>query len=372
MAQRTKTDWILFFCVLFLMSVGLLMVYSTTSVGAGWSFVFKQFVAALIAFGIMMWLMKRDYRTLNAPKWAYLPMGIAVPFLAAVYFWGEKRRFFRLGFTGLQPSEFVKPCLVLFLAFAIARRQENVNDRRMLGQAALIVLPAAGLVVFADLGTAVVLFTAALMVLFAAGMKWRYVAAIVLAGTLAAGVAVVAKPYRLGRVLAFVDPGYKRIEQFELGRKVKAYVLQSAYARDPDYHLRQSKLAVGSGGLIGLGPMQGKQKLSYLPEAHTDFIYAVVGEEYGLAGSGLLVLVFLVILWRGIAISRAAPDDFGRYLALGATCMLVVQAFMNMSVVLGLGPTKGIPLPMISYGGSSLVSSLILLGLLLSVSEQTG
>jgi len=136
--------------------------------------------------------------------------------------------------------------------------------------------------------------------------------------------------------------------------------------------VRQSKIAVGSGGLTGLGLMQGKQKLLYLPEAHTDFIYAVVGEELGLAGCAGLVALFMVILWRGLHLVRAAPDDFGRYLALGVTSMVVVQALMNMSVVLDLAPTKGIPLPMISYGGSSLLSTMASMGLLLSVSEQAG
>jgi cell division protein FtsW len=136
--------------------------------------------------------------------------------------------------------------------------------------------------------------------------------------------------------------------------------------------VRQSKIAVGSGGVTGLGLMQGKQKLLYLPEAHTDFIYAVVGEELGLLGCAALLILFLAILWRGLQLVRAAPDDFGRYLALGVTSMVVVQALMNMSVVLGMAPTKGIPLPMISYGGSSLLSTLASMGLLLSVSEQAG
>jgi cell division protein FtsW len=147
---------------------------------------------------------------------------------------------------------------------------------------------------------------------------------------------------------------------------------RSEFNRDPGYHVRQSKIAVASGGLIGQGLMEGKQKLLYLPEAHTDFIYAVVGEELGLLGCGAVLAAFLVLLWRGLRLVRSTPDDFGRYLALGVTTMLVVQALMNMSVVLDLAPTKGIPLPLVSYGGSSLLSTMISLGMLLSVSEQSG
>jgi cell division protein FtsW len=143
-------------------------------------------------------------------------------------------------------------------------------------------------------------------------------------------------------------------------------------SRDPGYHARQSRIAVGSGGVLGMGLMQGEQKLLYLPEAHTDFIYAVIGEELGLVGCTMVLLAFLLILSRGVRLACVAPDHFGRYLALGVTASIVIQAFMNMSVVLDLAPTKGIPLPMVSYGGSSLVSTLASLGLLLSVNEHAG
>jgi cell division protein FtsW len=156
------------------------------------------------------------------------------------------------------------------------------------------------------------------------------------------------------------------------GPQLKDYLARSSYNKDPGYHVRQSKIAVGSGGVAGLGLMEGRQKLFYLPEAHTDFIYAVVGEELGLAGCAGLLAVFMVILWRGLQVVRSSTDDFGRLVALGVTTVVVVQALINMSVVLHLMPTKGIPLPMISYGGSSLASTLISMGMLLSVSEQSG
>jgi cell division protein FtsW len=147
---------------------------------------------------------------------------------------------------------------------------------------------------------------------------------------------------------------------------------KSLATRDTNYQLQQSKIAVGAGGPLGVGLMNGKQKLLYLPEAHTDFIYAVVGEELGTVGSGAVLFCFAVIFWRGLRAAWRMEDDFGRYLALGATVLLVVQGMINMSVVLGMMPTKGIPLPLISYGGSSLLSTLALLGILMNVSEHAG
>jgi cell division protein FtsW len=162
------------------------------------------------------------------------------------------------------------------------------------------------------------------------------------------------------------------VEKIDPSGRLKAYVQSSLAARDPSYQPKQSRIAVGSGGIFGLGLMQGKQKLLYLPEAHTDYIYAVVGEELGLWGSTGVLAGFFVILWRGIRLFWLAPDPFGKYLALGVTVSIVVQALINISVVLDIGPTKGIPLPMVSYGGSSLLATLISLGLLLSVSEHSG
>jgi cell division protein FtsW len=217
----------------------------------------------------------------------------------------------------------------------------------------------------------VVLVVTAAVVFYVAGLDTRYIKIAFAVGLLGVIPAILAKPYRLGRIVAFVDPEYTFLERHEWGRRIKDYISQSAYTRDPGYHARQSKMAVGSGGLTGMGLMKGEVKLLYLPEAHNDFIYAVIGEELGLAGTSSIVLVFLLLLWRGLRLSRSAPDEFGRFLALAVTTMLVVQAFMNMSVVLGMAPTKGIPLPMISYGGSSLLSTLIALGMLMSISEQT-
>ena len=183
---------------------------------------------------------------------------------------------------------------------------------------------------------------------------------------------IAAKPYRLVRVIRYVDPGMKLVDKFDKSGWIRAQMKKSITAKDTNYQAEQAKIAVGSGGPMGVGLMQGRQKLFYLPEAHTDTIYAVVGEEFGLFGSVAVLIGFVIILWRGIRATVLIPDEFGRYLALGITTMLVIQAFFNMTVVLGLMPTKGIPLPMISYGGSSLLVTLASLGILLNLSEHAG
>jgi cell division protein FtsW len=227
-------------------------------------------------------------------------------------------------------------------------------------------------VVIADLGTAVVLGATAAVVFFVAGLEPRYCA---IAGAVAAiGVVlfIVAEPYRLARVVKFFDPDFKIVTRLDPNNRIKSRLEKSLATRDTNYQLEQSKIAVGAGGPVGLGLMNGKQKLLYLPEAHTDFIYAVAGEELGLVGSVGLLAGFLVVFWRGLRATVLVRDDFGRYLALGVTVVIVVQGLINMCVVLGMMPTKGIPLPMISAGGSSLLSTLASLGILMNVSEHAG
>ena len=227
-------------------------------------------------------------------------------------------------------------------------------------------------VVVADLGTAIVLGAAAGMVFFVAGLEKRYCAIVGALAMLGLVLFTFAKPYRLARVVKFFDPEFKFIEKVDKQGNIKARLQQSLVTRDTNYQLQQSQIAVGAGGMTGLGFMNGRQKLLYLPEAHKDFIYAVAGEEMGMIGSVGLLLGFSVIFWRGLRATLRIGDDFGRYLALGLTVVVVVQGFMHMSVVLGMMPTKGIPLPMISYGGSSLVSTLASLGMLMNVSEHAG
>jgi len=209
-------------------------------------------------------------------------------------------------------------------------------------------------------------------VFFTAGLQWRYCFIVAAVAFLGLVVSIFAEPYRLGRVVKFFDPGFQYVSRIDPHGWLKARSERTLRTRDTNYQLEQSQIAIGAGGATGVGLMNGRQKLLYLPEAHTDFIYAVAGEEMGLFGTVGLLAGFLVILWRGLRATLRTNDDFGRYLALGVTVVIVVQGFINMSVVLGIMPTKGIPLPLISYGGSSLVSTLALLGILMNVSEHAG
>jgi cell division protein FtsW len=385
MAQRVQTDWILFTTILCILAGGLLVLWSASSVmaqnpryGTSYYFVLRQAGWVIAAIPLMMFLKKRDYRLLNTPVWAFPAISIILILLALVYKMDPRlHRWFRLGPFSFQPSELAKPVLILFLAYFVARRASAINTRHTLMPAAVIVGLVTGAVMIADLGTAVVLVATAAVVFLVAGLEWRYVgvAAAVLSVFLV--FAIVTKDYRIARIFGFFDPDYSSLDSpvvryFDPRGELKVWLQKAAPTRNADYHIHQSKIAVGSGGPLGRGPMQSRQKLLYLPEAHTDFIFAVLAEELGLWGTLLTVGGFLIILWRGLRIYFRTSDDFGKYLALGVTTMIVVQAFMNMSVVLGMTPTKGIPLPMISYGGSSLLSTLISLGILQSVGEQSG
>lgn len=379
MAQRLKTDWTLFFTVLFMVALGLVIVYSASSVVAELKFhssshfFVRQLGWAVVSFCALMYFKKMDYRSLRTPAWAFGSLGLVLLMLVVVYFMDPKNhRWFRVASLSLQPSEFAKPALVLFLAYFITFRQRAINDRYTLWPATMAIAILALCVVVADLGTAVVLVATAAAVFYIAGLDRRYFAAAVAIGAVLAACAIVSKPYRFGRIVAFVDPQGQILDRIDPEGRLKNYMHRAATAHDPSYQARQSKIALGTGGVLGIGLMQGRQKVLYLPEAHTDFIYAVVGEELGLWGTTAILAGFLVILWRGMQLVWTAPDDFGRYLALGVTATIVVQAFINMSVVLDIAPTKGIPLPMISAGGSSLLSTLASLGILLSVGEHSG
>jgi cell division protein FtsW len=384
MAQRVKTDWTLLATIGVLVVFGLVMLFSASSVmsqekyKSSWYLVSRQFLWALGAAGALLFFKTRDYRMFQKSSWAFVSVGATLLLLVIVYFADPRfHRWLRIGPISLQPSELAKPALIIFLAYCLTMRSRSVNDWHTLAQATLALGLLAGAVVVADLGTAFVLVVTAVVVFFVAGLERRYFAAALIIGLLCAAGAVAARPYRIVRVFGFFDPEYRILETsvvkaLDPEGNLRKYIERSPYSKDPGYHVRQSKIAVGSGGVTGRGLMDGKQKLYYLPEAHTDFIYAVVGEEFGLAGCLGVLVGFMVILWRGLRLCWVATDDFARYLALGVTTAIVVQAMVNMSVVLDLAPTKGLPLPMISQGGSSLLSTLTSLGLLLSVSEHAG
>jgi cell division protein FtsW len=262
------------------------------------------------------------------------------------------RRWFALAGFGIQPSELAKLALVLFTAMILERRMHRINE---VTYSLLPIALVAGVVVALillepDFGTAVSLLAVVGVMVFAAGLSYRYLigAGVVMLGGLA--VVLVQAPYRVKRLTSFWDPW--------------------ADPLGDGFQIIQSLIAVGTGGVFGRGLMEGRQKLFFLPEPHTDFIYAVIAEEMGLVGALVILACFGVLAWRGLRASSRAPDSFGAFLALGITMMLVLQAFVNISVVLGLMPTKGIPLPLVSAGGSSLLINLLGVGVLLNISQH--
>jgi cell division protein FtsW len=378
MAQRLKTDRILFITVVLTVLFGALMVYSASSVvaesryGSSYYFAIREIVWLVLAIPLMLFFKNLHYRKMQTPEVAFTAMAFIMVLLVVVYFTGVQHRWIRLPKFEIQPSEFAKPALIVFLAYFIALRSHALNSRYTLVPAILAVGMLTFAVVVADLGTAIVLVLTAAIVFFVAGLEMRYIWFAGFVILLVAIGAVWQRPYRLGRIVRFVDPTFKYVDKIDKHGWIRAQMKKSATTQDTNYQAEQAKIAVGSGGPVGVGLMQGRQKLFYLPEAHTDTIYAVIGEEWGLFGTVGVLLGFLVILWRGIRATVLIHDEFGRYLALGITTMLVVQAFFNISVVLGIFPTKGFPLPMISYGGSSLLVTLALLGMLMNVSENAG
>jgi cell division protein FtsW len=353
----------MFGSTLLLVVVGVLMVFSASAVMAGekfgspYHFLFRQLGWAIAGLAAMAVAMNVDYRRWKKPAIVFSLLGVTAVLLVAVFFLDRSHnthRWIRLGsFMSFQPSELAKPALILFLAFFLEARTKSMDDwRHTLLPSVLPAFLFAGLIMKQpDLGTALVCLGVTAAILYAAGMRLRYFAAGLVPIVPVIAYMLLFVPWRLARMVVFFHP-----------------------ERDPQgigFHINQSLIAVGTGGMTGMGLMEGKQKLFYLPEPHTDFIYAVTAEELGLIGAVLIAALFFIFAWRGLRTSLRARDPFGRYLAVGVTTMIVAQAFFNISVVLALLPTKGIPLPFISYGGSSLFVMLASVGVLLNVSQQT-
>lgn len=361
MAKRISVDRLLFIVTLVLVFIGLIMVFSASAVMAkeryhsGYFFLLRQLGWALAGFIAMLAGMKINYQRLKHPAVVFSLLGLTTLMLISVFFLDRAHnthRWIHFGGFSFQPSELAKPALILFLAFFLEARTRSMGDwRNTLIPAVLPTLIFIGLIVFQpDLGTAIACGTITVCILFVAGLEVKYLAYGFIGSLPLLYFAIFHVAYRRDRILAFLNP----------------------YA-DPQgrgFHIIQSLIAVSTGGLTGVGLMEGKQKLFYLPEPHTDFIFSVLGEEMGLVGCMIIVLLFAIFLWRGIRTALRTQDIFGRFLAVGITSMVVVQAFINISVVLGLMPTKGIPLPLISYGGSSLFITLACIGVLLNITKQ--
>jgi cell division protein FtsW len=361
MAKRVSVDRWLFATTLVLVFVGLVMVFSASAVmasekfGSGYNFLLRQLAWAVAGLAAMLALMNLDYRKLKNPALVFSIVGVTTLLLVAVFFLDRSHnthRWIRMGMFSFQPSELAKPALILFLAYFLESRRDLADWKRTLLPA---IAPSA---VFAllivkqpDLGTAMMCAAITAAILFVAGTELKYFGYAIVPIIPALYVLLFLTKWRRDRLLIFMDP-----------------------FSDPQgkgFQTIQSLIAVGTGGVTGLGLMEGKQKLFYLPEPHTDFIFAVTAEELGLVGAVFIVVMFGIFAWRGFRAALRTNDLFARYLATGITAMVAVQAFFNISVVLALLPNKGIPLPFISYGGSSLFIMLASVGILLNITKQT-
>ena len=347
--------------VLLLLGFGLVIVFSASTVisrelyGSQSQVFLRQLLYVLLGLVALLITLRIDYHFYQRPVFVYGLLTLTVFLLLAVQAFPEAHgthRWIRWGSLNFQPSELAKLAIIFFTSYYVVSRQEEFHSLRkgllpcLAVLATIIVLVLMG----PDLGTAACIAATGGFLLYVSGLRYRYILALVLAAAPAVYLLIVRVPYRFQRVLAFLDP------------------LQDPYGIG--YQTRQSLIAVGSGGWSGLGFAQGKQKLFFLPEPYTDFIFAVTGEELGLLGCGTLLILFALFFWRGVRIALRADTPFGTLLGLGMVCMIVLQAFANMSVVVSLLPTKGMPLPFISVGGSSMLVMLTAVGILLNISRH--
>ncbi len=343
---------------------GIVMVYSASGVigqerfNNSFYFVSRQIVWAVFGLIALLVLMRIDYQRYASPTLILLMLAVSAFLLIAVFFFGARNgahRWISFGAFSAQPSELAKLTFIFFMAYFLTRRNEDGEE----GNFQSTFLPA-GVVtaVFAvlilrepDLGTTMMIGVIFVTMMLVGRVPWLHFLTLVPVVLAAFWWLILRTPWRAGRWSVFLDPG--------------------SDARGKGYQILQSLYAVASGGVSGTGLGSGKQKLYYLPEPHSDFIFAVIGEELGFIGTVIVVLVFGLLMWRCLKASFNAPDRFGQLLGIGLTTMLIAQAFFNMSVVLSLVPTKGIPLPFVSAGGSSLLFALAAIGILLNISEQS-
>ena len=360
MAKRVGVDKWLFIVTVLLVLLGLVMVFSASAVmakeryGSPYSFVLKQSAWALLGLVVMVLLMRVDYRRFNNPSVVFPCVAVTMLLLLAAFFMHgshHTHRWIRFGPLSFQPSEIAKPTLVLFLAWFLQDRVDRLQDwRRALLPAALPSLLFIALILKEpDLGTALVCAAVTTLMLYLAGARMKYIFLAILAASPILYYMLFHVAWRRARMVAFLDP--------------------EKDPRGTGFHILQSLIAVGAGGIQGVGLMEGRQKLFYLPEPQTDFIFANIAEELGLIGTLLVVGLFVMLAYRGLRAALLSTDPFARFLAFGITASIVIQAFFNISVVLALVPTKGIALPFISAGGTSLFFTLLSMGILLNITR---
>jgi cell division protein FtsW len=362
MPRKLAPDVWLFGVAIVLLSVGVVMVYSASAIVAAdrfhdpYFFLKKQVFWALLGAACLWLAIKVDYRRLEGFVLPLLIFTGILLVLVLVSPLGQAingtRRWIRLGPVSFQPAELAKLALVLYLAAFLAKKREVIEDLRrgILPPLAVAGLLAALVLAQPDLGNCLTLIALTFTLLFLAGGRARHLGLILAAALPPLVVAIWAAPYRLRRIVAFLDPW--------------------SDPRGSGFQIIQSWLALGNGGIFGQGIGASRQKLFYLPESHTDFIFAIIGEELGFVGAAAVVALFVVLVWRGLRIGLRAPDPFGGYLALGITVLIATQTLVNLGVVTGLLPTKGLPLPYLSFGGSALLVTMLSTGVLLNISQQ--
>lgn len=362
MAKRVSVDRWIFGVTLVLVFVGLIMIFSASAVmanekfGSAYYFLLRQIAYAAAGLFVMFVMMRVDYNKLKHPAIVFSAVGLTTLLLVAVFFLDRSHnthRWLRFGGFSMQPSELAKPTLILFLAYFLEMRSKTLADWRNTLVPAILptVLFCALILAEPDLGTAMMCTVITAAILYIAGIQLRYFGYALVPVIPLLYWMIFLTPWRFQRILVFMNP--------------------LADAQGKGFQIVQSLIAVSTGGVTGSGLMEGKQKLFYLPEPQTDFIFAVTAEELGLVGSIIIVSLFAVFVYRGFRTAMRTSDSFSRLLAVGITTMIGVQAFFNISVVLALLPTKGIPLPFISYGGSSLFIMLASVGVLLNITKQT-
>ena len=359
---RRPFDVYLFFTTLLLVLIGIMMIFSSSAIlakeqyGDTYFFLKKELVFLVIGFVCLFVTKSIPYKTYAL--WIYPILGLTLCLMLLSFVPGLSHsakgatRWIKLGGFSLQPSELTKIVVVIFVAYLIAKKGERIRNFfkgfvPIIGIAGIYILL---ILAQKDLGSAFVLGSVIFILLMACGTPKKYLGGIVVAALPVLYFLIFAVSFRKKRMLAFLDPW--------------------KYKLNTGFQIIQSFVAFKSGGLTGVGLGESKQKLFYLPEAHTDFIFSVIGEEFGMLGVILVVSLFLVLIYRGLMIAFTTEDAFGKYLALGITCLLGMEAFINFAVVMGLLPTKGLALPFISYGGTSLIASFIAVGILLNISSQ--
>ncbi len=365
MSRKLTYDSWLFGAAMLIVVVGIVMIYSASAIIATqrfgattpYYFMTRQLIWLGAGGAAMLLLMHLDVALLRDRRLIYLALTTVALALIAALFQSPvngTHRWIALPWFSMQPSEFAKPVVILFVASFLARREDRINEltTTLLPVGSVLALFAGLIFLGRDFGTSSMLMLVGVAMIFAAGVSWRLIGLFSLAFIPAVVALAFGAAYRRDRLFAFLNP-----EADPLGKGFQAL---------------QSLIALGTGGFQGLGIGNGRQKLFFLPEPHTDFIFSIIGEELGFVGAFLLLGLFAFLTWRGFRVAQLSKDRFAFYAALGLTLMIAVQALINCSVALCLLPTKGIALPLVSYGGSSLIATLVAVGILLNLSQQSG